>query len=105
MTSVRTTQMSFLLFRFLTIPFLLLLVFALALEGLTAHAEPAIGLVLSHEKSLPVLTAMSKVPFSVVTILARGVPTTPTQPQLGSGASIIIDESEDLLTNNHKAAS
>jgi len=43
MTSVRTTHRSFLLFRFLTIPFLLLLLIALALDGLIAYAEPPIG--------------------------------------------------------------
>jgi hypothetical protein len=57
MTSVRTTQKSFLLFRFFTIPFLLLLVTALALDGLLAYAEPSIGPVLSHEKSTPVPAA------------------------------------------------
>jgi len=43
MTSVRTTQKSFLLFRFFTIPFLLLLVIAWALDGLIAYAESPIG--------------------------------------------------------------
>lgn len=52
MTSVRTTQKCSLLFRFFTIPFLLLLVIALAFDGLIAYAEPPIGLVPSQEKSL-----------------------------------------------------
>jgi S1-C subfamily serine protease len=46
MTTVRTTKTSSLLFRFFTIPFLLLLVIALALDGLIAYAEPPIGSVL-----------------------------------------------------------
>ena len=54
MTSVRTTQKSSLLFRFFTIPFLLLPVIALALDRLIAYAEPPIGSVPSHDKSLPV---------------------------------------------------
>jgi S1-C subfamily serine protease len=32
------------------------------------------------------------------------VPATPTQVHLGSRSSVIIDESGDILTNNHKAA-
>ena len=40
MTSVRTTQRSALPFRFFIIPFPLLLVIALAPDGLIAHAEP-----------------------------------------------------------------
>jgi len=75
MTSVRTTHRSFLLFRFLTIPFLLLLVIALALDGLIAYADPPIG-------SVP--AGVAKVRPSVVTILARGMPATPTQAQSGS---------------------
>ena len=55
MTTVRTTKTSSLLFRFFTIPFLLLLVIALALDGLIAYAKPPIGSVPSHEKSLSVL--------------------------------------------------
>ena len=43
MTSVRTTHRSFRLFRFPTIPFRLLLIIALALDGLTAYAETPIG--------------------------------------------------------------
>lgn len=54
MTTVRTTDTRFLLFRFFTIPFLLLLVIALALDRLIAYAEPPIGSVPSHEKSLSV---------------------------------------------------
>ena len=54
MTTVRITETSSLFFRFFTIPFLLLLVIALALDGLIAYAEPPIGSVPSHKKSLSV---------------------------------------------------
>jgi S1-C subfamily serine protease len=104
MMVVRTTRKISPLFRFCTILFLLLLVFALAPEGLNAHTEPAIGLVLSHEKSLPVSAAVAKAPLSDPTIPTRNVPSTPMQVQLGSRSFVIIDESEDILTNNHKAA-
>src|SRR5437879_13412146 len=86
MTNVRTTQWSSLLFRFFTIPFLLLLVIALALDVLTASAEPPIGSVPSHEKSLSVPAVVAKVRPSVVTILTRGMPAAPTQAQSGSGS-------------------
>lgn len=104
MTSARTTETSSLLFRFFTIPFLLLLVIALALDGLIAYAEPPIGSVPSHEKSLSVPAVVAKVRPSVVTILTRGVPATPTQAQSGSGSGVIIDESGYILTNNHLVA-
>ncbi len=104
MTSVRTTETSSLLFRFFTIPFPLLLVIALALDGLIAYAVPPIGSVPSHEKSLPVPAVVAKVRPSVVTILTHGVPATPTQAQSGSGSGVIIDESEYILTNNHLVA-
>ena len=104
MIVVRTTRKISPLFHFCTIPFLLLLVFALAPEGLNAHTEPAIGLVLSHEKSLPVSEAVAKTPLSVVIIPTRNVPSTPMQVQLGSRSNVIIDESGDILTSKHKAA-
>ena len=104
MTSVRTTQTSSLLFRFFTIPFLLLLVIALALDRLIAYAEPPIGSVSSHEKSLSVPAVVAKVRPSVVTVLTRGVPATPTQVQSGSGSGVIIDKSGYILTNNHLVA-
>jgi S1-C subfamily serine protease len=103
MTSVRTTQTRFLLFRYLTIPFLLLVI-VLAFGGLIAHAEPSIGSVPSYEKSLSVPAVVAKVRPSVVTILTRGMPTTPTQAQSGSGSGVIIDESGYILTNNHLVA-
>ena len=79
MTSARTTHRSFRLFRFPTIPFHLLFVIALAHDGLTAYAETPIG-------SVPAVVA--KVRPSVVTILTRGVPTTPLQAQSGSGSGV-----------------
>ena len=74
MMKVRTIQRSSLCFRFFTIPFLLLLVIALALDGLIAYAELPIGSVPSREKSLSVPAVVAKVCPSVVTILTRGVP-------------------------------
>jgi S1-C subfamily serine protease len=44
---------------------------------------------------------VAKVRPSVVTILTRGVPATPSQTQSGSGSGVIIDESGYILTNNH----
>ena len=104
MTTVRTTETRFLLFRFFTTPFLLLLVIALALDGLIAYAEPPIGSVPSHEKSLSVPAVVAKVRRSVVTILTRGAPATHTQAQSGSLSGVIIDESGYVLTNNHLVA-
>ena len=101
---VRTIQRSSLCFRFFTIPFLLLLVIVLALDGLIAYAEQPIGSVPSREKSLSVPAVVAKVCPSVVTILTRGVPTTLTQAQSGSGFGVIIDESGYILTNNHLVA-
>ena len=102
--SVRTTQKNSLLRGFFTIPFLLLLVIALALDGLIAYAEPPIGSVPSHEKSLSVYAVVAKVRPSIVTILTHGMPATPTQAQSGSGSGVVIDESGYILTNNHLVA-
>jgi S1-C subfamily serine protease len=55
----------------------------------------------SHEKSLTVPAVVAKVRPSVVTILTRGVPTSPSQAQSGSGSGIILDETGYVLTNNH----
>ena len=70
MTHVRTTQRSSLGFRFLIIPFLLLLVVALTLGKPAAYAEPPIGLAPSGEQSLSAP--------SVITIPTRAMPE-PTQ--------------------------
>jgi S1-C subfamily serine protease len=100
MMCVRTTQKRSLLFFFFTIPFLLLLVIASALDGLIAFAEPPIGSVPSHEKSPSVPAVVEKVRPSVVTILTRRAPATPAQAQSGSWSGIIIDESGYILMNN-----
>ena len=102
--SVRTTQRSSLLFRFFTILFLLLLFIALALDGLIAYAEPLIGSVPSHEKSLSAPAVVAKIRPSAVTILTHGVSATPMQAQSGSGSGILFDESGYILTNNHLVA-
>jgi serine protease Do len=102
MTSVHIIPTSSLFIRLFTIPSLL--VIALALDGPIACAEPAIRPVPSHEKLLSVPAVVAKVRPSVVTILTRGVPATPTQAQSGSGSGVIIDESGYILTNNHLVA-
>jgi len=102
MTSVRTTQKSSLLFRFFTIPFLLLLVIAFPLDGLIAYVEPPIGSVPSHEKSLSVPAVVAKVRPSVVTILTRGVPTTPAQAQSGSVANVGGVLRQDYPVDQHQ---
>jgi hypothetical protein len=78
MTSVRTTQTSSLLFRFFTIPFLLII--TLALDRPIAHAESSLGPTPPDEKSLPVPSG--------VTILTHGITTTPTQAQSMSVAGV-----------------
>ncbi|HSL02003.1 MAG TPA: hypothetical protein VK901_00510 [Nitrospiraceae bacterium] len=78
MTSVRTTQRSAPGFRFFTILFLLII--ALALDTPIARAESPLGSVSSDKKPLS--------RPSVVTMLTRGVPTTPTQAQSGSVAGV-----------------
>lgn len=101
MTIVCTAETKFLPFHDFTISLLLLLAIAVVLDGQIANAEPVIGSVLIHEKSLSVPAVVAKVRPSVVTILTRGVPATPTQAQSGSGSGVIIDESGYILTNNH----
>lgn len=66
-----------------------------------AEADPGSSAVAPHEKSLSVPAVVAKVRPSVVTILTRGVPATPSQSQSGSGSGVIIDESGYILTNNH----
>lgn len=66
-----------------------------------AFGSPGLQLPDSHEKSLTVPAVVAKVRPSVVTILTRGVPTSPSQAQSGSGSGIIIDETGYVLTNNH----
>ncbi len=64
-------------------------------------ADSGTDLVTAHDKSLPVPEVVKKVRPSVVTILTRGIPATPSQTQSGSGSGVIIDESGYILTNNH----
>src|SRR5688572_2714152 len=104
MTSVRTTPRSFVVIRLFTISLLLLLILAWPTEGTIAYAEPPPESVPSYKKSLSVPAVVAKVRPSVVTILTRGMPTTPTQAQSGSGSGVIIDESGYILTNNHLVA-
>lgn len=59
------------------------------------------GAVTAPDKTLSVPAVVKKVRPSVVTILTRGVPATPSQAQSGSGSGVIIDESGYILTNNH----
>ena len=66
-----------------------------------ADADPGPSAVAPQEKSLTVPAVVAKVRPSVVTILTRGVPVAPYQPQSGSGSGVIIDESGYILTNNH----
>jgi len=78
MTSERTTQNLPPLFRFFTIP--LLLIITLALDTTIVHAESPFGPAPSDEKSLPVPSAGA--------ILTHSVATTLTQTQPGSVASV-----------------
>ena len=65
------------------------------------RAEAGTGTDSLPAKSLSVPEVVKKVRPSVVTILTRGVPASPSQPQSGSGSGVIIDESGYILTNNH----
>ncbi len=78
MTNVRTTQPSAHLFRFFTIP--LLLIITLALDTTIVHAEASFGPAPSDETSLPA-------PLEGA-ILTHDVATTPTQAQPGSVSSV-----------------
>ncbi len=104
MTTVRTVETKPRSFHSFTISFLLSLVIAVVLDGRIAKAEPLIGSVPIHEKFLSVPAVVAKVRPSVVTILTRGMPSTPAQAQSGSGSGVIIDESGYILTNNHLVA-
>jgi S1-C subfamily serine protease len=66
-----------------------------------ARANSDTGPVPSPDKALSVPTVVKKVRPSVVTILTRGVPASPSQAQSGSGSGVIIDEGGYILTNNH----
>lgn len=82
----------------------LLVFFVASFESPIASANPGVPPTLPQEKSLSVPAVVAKVRPSVVTILTRGVPATPSQGQSGSGSGMIIDESGYILTNNHLVA-
>ena len=83
-------------------PFALLL-FALMLICFASmpFARADVGAVAAPDKTLSVPAVVKKVRPSVVTILTRGVPASPSQAQSGSGSGVIIDEGGYILTNNH----
>jgi len=66
-----------------------------------ARADSGTGVIATPDKSLSVPEVVKKVRPSVVTILTRGVPASPSQSQSGSGSGVIIDASGYILTNNH----
>jgi hypothetical protein len=94
---VHITQRNSLLLRFFTLPFLLILVIALALGGQITHAEPPIGPVPSHEKSLLVPAVAADICPLVVTMLRRALPATLSQTQVGSRGGVILDENGYIL--------
>lgn len=57
----------------------------------------------TEDKALSIPAVVAKVRPSVVTILSRGMPASPSQhgTQSGSGSGIIIDATGYVLTNNH----
>lgn len=79
--------------------------FVVMLTGLSAmpfawaDSSPSQGTV--QEKSLSIPEVVKKVRPSVVTVLTRGVPSSASQVQSGSGSGVIIDEAGYILTNNH----
>jgi len=85
------------------------IVFSLLPQGLiilllSALGTPAWGnQAIAEDKPLSVPAVVAKVRPSVVTILTRGMPTTPSlhTTQSGSGSGIVIDTTGYILTNNH----
>jgi S1-C subfamily serine protease len=85
------------------------IVFSLLPQGLiilllSALGTPAWGnQAIADDKPLSVPAVVAKVRPSVVTILTRGMPTTPSlhTTQSGSGSGIVIDTTGYILTNNH----
>lgn len=82
----------------------LLFLFVASLDSLIARANPVVPLTSQEDKSLSVPAVVAKVRPSVVTILTRGVPATPSLGQSASGSGLIIDENGYILTNNHLVA-
>ena len=97
MIRVRTIQKNSRLFHFITLSFLLILVIPLALDGRITHAEPPIGTVLSHEKSLLAPAIVTHVCPPVDIKLTRAIPTTATRAQASSGCGVILDENGYIL--------
>jgi hypothetical protein len=97
MIRVRTTQRISLLFHFITLSFLLILVIPLALDGRITHAEPPIGIVLSHEKSLLVQAVVTHVCSLADIKLTRAIPATAMQGQASSACGVILDENGHIL--------
>ncbi|HET9867779.1 MAG TPA: trypsin-like peptidase domain-containing protein, partial [Nitrospira sp.] len=85
-----------------TLPLFLILLVSLLFDS-GASANPGSSVVVSADKTLSVPAVVAKVRSSVVTILTRGVPASPSQvqPGSGSGSGVIIDEGGYILTNNH----
>lgn len=81
-----------------------LFLFVASLDSPIARANPIVPLTAQEDKSLSVPAVVAKVRPSVVTILTRGVPATPSLGQSASGSGLIIDENGYILTNNHLVA-
>jgi S1-C subfamily serine protease len=82
--------------------FVLLICFPIQFGTISAAlADPGPGAVTTQDKTLSVPAVVAKVRPSVVTILTRGIPATPSQAQSGSGSGVIIDANGYILTNNH----
>src|SRR5215467_8185154 len=70
-----------------------------------ALAASVDGAVASTDKTLSVPAVVAKMRPSVVSILTRGIPASPSLTQSGSGSGVIIDGSGYILTNNHLVTS
>jgi S1-C subfamily serine protease len=86
-----------------TVPRVSLKRIGLALIACAASIISYTHLANAEDKALSIPAVVAKVRPSVVTILTRGVPASPSPhaAQSGSGSGIIIDTSGYILTNNH----
>ena len=73
---------------------------SLAITSLT-WGNPGGRPVASSDKTLSVPAVVTKIRPSVVSILTRGIPASPSLTQSGSGSGVIIDSGGYILTNNH----